>query len=139
MIKISHRGNYKSINPERENTVSYINEALVAGFHVELDLWWYKDGFYLGHDEPKEPVELDFLNNSKFFIHCKNLAAYNTLSLFYLVCDVFFHDKDPYALTKNGKVWGFPNKDMDINYIAVDLKNELRGDEDIFGICKDIF
>mgnify|MGYP005995747501 FL=1 len=53
MIFISHRGNINGIIKERENTVSYINEALSTGFNVEVDIWYKNKSFYLGHDNPK--------------------------------------------------------------------------------------
>ena len=42
MILISHRGNLKGINPQRENEPLYIVEALEKGFDVEIDVWWKK-------------------------------------------------------------------------------------------------
>ena len=33
MIKIAHRGNYKGRNVDRENTISYIEEAIAAGYN----------------------------------------------------------------------------------------------------------
>ena len=55
MVKlISHRGNMKGKNPDRENHPDYIMEALNKGYHVEVDVH-YKDGdLYLGHNEPKK-------------------------------------------------------------------------------------
>ena len=46
MILISHRGNTNGVNHEKENSISYIEDALNLGFDVEVDVW-YKDGdFY---------------------------------------------------------------------------------------------
>ena len=38
MILISHRGNIDGKNPEKENTVAYITEALDKGYHCEIDV-----------------------------------------------------------------------------------------------------
>ena len=38
MIYISHRGNTNGKNPARENTKSYIDEAIAKGFDVEIDI-----------------------------------------------------------------------------------------------------
>ena len=38
MILISHRGNTNGKNINRENTKSYIDEAIAKGFDVEIDI-----------------------------------------------------------------------------------------------------
>ena len=53
MIYISHRGNLNGINPKQENKPSYIFNALERSFDVEVDVWFVKGKFYLGHDEPE--------------------------------------------------------------------------------------
>ena len=35
----SHRGNLFGPIPERENKPDYIDEAISAGFNVEIDIW----------------------------------------------------------------------------------------------------
>ena len=54
MILIAHRGNTNGVNPEKENTVAYIKDAIKQGYHCEIDVCKF-DGkqFYLGHDEPQ--------------------------------------------------------------------------------------
>ena len=75
MIFISHRGNINGIIKKRENTISYIKEALSAGFNVEVDIWYKKNSFYLGHDYPKIKVNTKFLKNKKIWCHAKNFEA----------------------------------------------------------------
>ena len=41
--------------------VSIYYHALESGFHVEVDVHYYKNNFYLGHDEPAFLTSLDFL------------------------------------------------------------------------------
>lgn len=38
MLFISHRGNLDGLNPKRENTKDYIQEAIDKGFQVEVDI-----------------------------------------------------------------------------------------------------
>ena len=38
MILIAHRGNVNGKNPERENTIEYIEEAIKKGYHCEIDI-----------------------------------------------------------------------------------------------------
>ena len=61
MILISHRGNLHGKQPERENTVQYINEALDKGFDVEIDLWGKDNFLYLGHDGPVDLIDPVYL------------------------------------------------------------------------------
>ena len=37
MKLISHRGNIDGPQPDRENSPNYINEAIEAGYNVEID------------------------------------------------------------------------------------------------------
>ena len=52
MLKIAHRGNLYGPDPERENTIEVISEALALGYDVEIDIWLVDGKLYLGHDEP---------------------------------------------------------------------------------------
>ena len=47
MKLISHRGNLTEINPERENTEPYIDEAISKGYDVEVDVRTKMDNFTL--------------------------------------------------------------------------------------------
>ena len=90
MIFISHRGNLSGPDPMLENSINYINEALKK-FDVEIDLWFKKDKFYLGHDEPQYEVNINFLKNKKLWIHAKNLDCFYELSKYDL--NFFWHEK----------------------------------------------
>ena len=61
MLYISHRGNLNGINPKQENKPSYILNALERSFDVEVDIWFVKGKFYLGHDEPKDLIDKSLL------------------------------------------------------------------------------
>ena len=71
MILISHRGNITRPIPERENDPKYIHEAIVNGFNVEVDVWFIKGKFKLGHDKPTYdfPYQLLELQSNKLWIH----------------------------------------------------------------------
>ena len=47
MILISHRGNLDGKNESEENNPLYIEEALNAGYEVEIDVWYKYGEFYL--------------------------------------------------------------------------------------------
>ena len=61
MILISHRGNLDGKNESEENNPIYIEEALNAGYEVEIDVWYDGEQLYLGHDNPEYEIELEFL------------------------------------------------------------------------------
>ena len=99
MILISHRGNITGPNEKRENSISYIEEALELGFDVEIDIWVDKQ-LWLGHDNPETPCPTKFLiqNFRHLWIHCKNLEAMDLLSQFRTL-NYFWHEKDKIVLT----------------------------------------
>ena len=61
MLYISHRGNLDGINKEFENKPPYILNALKKKFNVEVDIWFKKGEFFLGHDEPENLINYEFI------------------------------------------------------------------------------
>lgn len=104
MIKIAHRGNYAGRNKDRENTISYIEEAILAGYNVEVDAWLLGSEWFLGHDFPVEQVTKDFFERPEIWTHAKNLIGY--VSLYHNPkVHVFWHNKDDFAITSKGIKW----------------------------------
>lgn len=136
MILISHRGNTRGPNRERENNPDYINEALFKGFHVEVDVWYNRD-WYLGHDNPQYKIDLSFLENHRIWCHAKNLDALSKmLEVGSLIC--FWHEEDTATLTNNGYIWTYPGKPLVKRSIAV--LPEQANVTDVLqaaGICSD--
>ena len=66
MFFISHRGNLKGPNKTQENKIEYIDKALKKNFDVEIDLWFVKKNFFLGHDEPLYKVDRNILGIKNF-------------------------------------------------------------------------
>ena len=110
MFFISHRGNISGPNKKDENKFEYIKNALNLGFDVEIDIWYYKNNFYLGHDEPIFKVNKFFLLNKKLWCHAKNLEA--LLNLKKIKANYFWHQKDDYVLTSSGYLWTYPGKKL---------------------------
>ena len=106
---ISHRGNIDSINPDRENTFEYIDEAISLDFEVEIDLWRIDKELFLGHDEPETKVELPWLwyRKDSLWIHTKNSSALEYLVALNKYHDLkyFWHSVEPYILTSNSIIW----------------------------------
>lgn len=139
MILISHRGNIGGPNKKFENEPEYILLAIKNGFHVEIDVWLLEsNGFYLGHDYPKIPININFLKNEKLWCHAKNLEALTLMLNNNIRC--FWHENDRYTITSNGYIWAYPDKKVNSKSIAV-CKNKQQTKKnyklDIYGICSD--
>lgn len=114
MIVVSHRGNLNGPNPVRENSLSYIQEAI--NFHpnlvVEIDVWQNSiiEPLYLGHDFPQHRVELFgqlYPLRHRLICHAKTVCALNTLLSAGM--HVFFHTSDEVTLTSLNWLWTMPN------------------------------
>jgi hypothetical protein len=120
MNLISHRGNLNGKQSDRENTVSYIEEALNAGYGVEIDVWLKNDNIYLGHDAPDHLIDIDFLKNTNLLCHAKNMEA---LEMMLTINDIhcFWHQEDTYTLTSKGIPIVYPGKQPIRNSIVMDI------------------
>lgn len=144
-IIISHRGNLDGPNPERENSPDYIEEALAAGFNVEVDVWWHEDAFWLGHDGPKHRVKHPFFLVEKgIWAHCKNLETLQHFIMFASIQsknphpEYFVHQTDDGVLTSNGWIWTYPGKP--VYYLSIAVKPEVVEGWDVSnaaGVCTD--
>ena len=59
MIYISHRGYINGVDEKIENNPNNIAELLEKNIHVEVDVRYYNDSFYLGHDDPKYKIDVN--------------------------------------------------------------------------------
>ena len=134
MILISHRGNVKG-KDKNENHPELILDALKMGFNVEIDVWYSKGNFYLGHDKPQYKVKKKFLIHSKFWCHAKNPAAIYELSK--TNAHYFWHQEDDYTITSKGFIWTYPGKKLLPNSICVLPENANYIKIDCLGICSD--
>jgi hypothetical protein len=139
MILISHRGNLNGPNPERENSPEYIDEAIEAGYDVEIDIWLNDGILYLGHDSIQYQTSHQWLKNKKdkLWIHCKNIEAIETLNFFNHDYNYFWHQDDTLTLTSKNIIWAYPGKQPIQNSIAV--MPEINNDnlDNCIGICSD--
>jgi len=137
VIFISHRGNTTGPNPKLENNPEYILAALNKNYDVEIDVWFVKDTFYLGHDEPQYEVSLFFLQNSKLWCHAKNVSALEHMLLRNIHC--FWHQKDDYTITSKGFIWTYPGNKLTSNSICVmpESNNKNLDTSICLGVCSD--
>lgn len=141
MIYISHRGNLYKPQPKYENSIPYIQEALDRGYDVEVDVWYNdRDGYYLGHDYPQYKVDIEFLTNTRLWIHCKNSLALYKLTNFKGL-NYFWHQNDDYTLTSQNMIWCYPGKTIPFlnkeRAICVMPEIHLTNVEGFGGICSD--
>jgi glycerophosphoryl diester phosphodiesterase len=136
MILIAHRGNTNGVNPEKENTVAYIKDALKQGYHCEIDICKF-DGkqFYLGHDEPQEAVSIEFLRDNPLWCHAKNFNALQAMIDSGIHC--FWHNTDKYTITSKGIIWAYPGEKVDSKSIAVLPEKHDIDLSDCMGVCSD--
>ena len=120
---ISHRGNLTGIEPSKENSPNYIMAAVAADFDVEIDVWYIDGKIMLGHDAPTYEVDLDFIQNSRFWCHAKNAEALEFMLANSVHC--FWHENDQRVLTSRGFVWTYPNKQLIDNSVVVILDKEI--------------
>jgi hypothetical protein len=134
---ISHRGNLKGPNKEDENKMGYIENSLISGYDVEIDIWYVNGEFYLGHDEPTYKTSMEFISKPGLWIHAKNLEALYQLTKTDL--HYFWHQNDDFTLTSKNIIWTFPDKEVTNNSVIVTLENNTNKflNLDIYGICTD--
>jgi hypothetical protein len=123
--------------PNNENHPNYIDEAINAGFDVEVDMWWVDGRVYLGHDGPQYEVDNEWLVDrvDKLWIHCKNVELLNWIRS--TILHYFWHEEDTLTLTSKQYMWVYPGKQPIIGSIAV--MPEINNDKinKCIGICSD--
>jgi|TARA_R110000787_G_scaffold209730_3_gene319679 hypothetical protein len=137
MILISHRGNIRG-KTEAENNPRYVFDAMHEGYNVEVDVWYVKDNFYLGHDKPQYKIQAPFITDEKIWCHCKNIEAIIRIKeineKFGYNIHYFWHQEDDITLTSQGHIWAHSNKQPIKNSIAV--LPEIHQDD--LSVCKGI-
>lgn len=139
MLLISHRGNLTgSGGVYWENHPDYIQDALDAGYDVEIDVWYLDRKYWLGHDMPVNEVKDSFVKMKNLWCHAKNIDALVQLSGFGQI-NCFWHQKDDYTLTSHGYIWTYPR--MPLRAKSISVFPELYPDGTDFskgaGICSD--
>jgi hypothetical protein len=138
MKLISHRGNINGRIENYENHPDYIDDTILLGYDVEVDVWMIEGVIFLGHDEPQYGISQHWLNQrrEKLWIHCKNIEAmvwFNDIGGF----NYFWHEKDTVTLTSFGVIWAYPGKQPIRNSIAVMPEIHKDNIEKCLGVCSD--
>ena len=137
MILISHRGNLTGRIPNNENQPEYIDEAINAGFDVEVDMWWVDGRVYLGHDTPQYEVDNEWLVDraDKLWVHCKNVELLNWIRS--TILHYFWHESDTMGLTSKNYMWVHSGKQPIIGSIAVMPEIHNESISKCIGVCSD--
>jgi hypothetical protein len=140
MMLISHRGNLDGPNPARENSLDYIDEAIKAGFKVEVDLRRVGEQFFFGHDYPQHPVEPTWIfdREDSLLLHVKDFEAMKHAEPSW---HTFCHVNDPFTRTSRGLIWQHdlslvPNEDTIVPLMTKELV-EAFGPRKVYAICTD--
>jgi len=143
MLYIAHRGNIDGINSSRENSPSYIQEALDAGYDVEIDLWTPNGIPHLGHDYPQYKVTEKWLAERKkhLWIHAKTFAAASWLATSNHEFEYFCHQSDSCTLTASNFIWlhdlaQIPNHNCVIPLLSKDQVKKYKY-KNIGAVCSD--
>jgi hypothetical protein len=137
MVYISHRGNINGIDSKNENTKRQIVKILRKGYDCEIDVWFHKGKFRLGHDKPGRIVDVKFLLKKGLWIHAKNVEALYRLLKIGARC--FMHFLDDFTLTSDGYVWTYPGCELTQKSICnfLDMNQWGLQKMDCAGICSD--
>lgn len=132
---ISHRGNLDGPIEELENSPKYIQNAINNNYDVEIDVWYFKKKYFLGHDEPLYKVDLNFLKHKKLWCHAKNFEALENMLLEKIHC--FWHQTDKLTLTSKKIPWCYPDNFVKNGITVVLEKNMGICKQKFIGICTD--
>jgi len=139
MYYISHRGNIDGKNPSLENQPDYVEGALKMNYFVEVDVWYDRNQWYLGHDEPTYRVDYSWMSKELLVLHCKNIEALEKLvEISNPLDNYFWHQDDDVTLTSFGWIWAYPNVEVNSSK-AVAVLPEIEGTDvsGFGGICSD--
>ena len=143
MIFISHRGNLDGLNYKRENSLSYIDEAIEKSYDVEVDLRMKSGRLFLGHDEAQYEVDKVWLakRNKNLWIHVKDFDSLVWISKNEHDLRYFCHESDRYTLTSNGYIWShdLQNKMTDKCIVPLLSKEQVGSydQRDFYAVCSD--
>lgn len=138
MIFISHRGNIYGPEISNENSPNYIQKALDLDLNVEIDIHYFKENLWLGHDEPQFKIKnINWLFNKKLWCHAKNIEAIHFM-MDHNEIHCFWHQEDDLTITSRGFLWTYPGKQiLDKSIIVIKEDIDKKDIPYCKGICSD--
>jgi hypothetical protein len=142
-VFISHRGNLNGCDPDRENSKEYIDEAIAAGYDVEIDVRYIGGELWLGHDQGDYKVGLEWLleRSNRLWIHTKNVEALQYL-LNYKDLRLFYHEREDQTIISDGHIWTHNLQELTTKSIIPLLDWDRDNAEEFkkyefYGVCSD--
>ena len=135
MKVISHRGNLNGPDKDSENAPEQVIKVLSSGFDCEIDVWKISGKFFLGHDDPKYEIGVDFLKNDKLWCHAKNLESLE--HMLYNKVHCFWHETDRFTVTSKGYIWTFPEEEVGGNSVIVHKEAGWEIKYNCHAVCSD--
>lgn len=145
MKLIAHRGNTRGPNPEKENTIQYIEEARGLGLDVEIDVWCFGTDWFIGHDAPDIKSSYGYMAETKnLWLHMKNeRALWIASQAFPFDVHYFWHENDKFTLTSTGIIWCYPDNycnhgiALELGKPTIERVRNIKERPLLFGICSD--
>ncbi len=122
MLIIAHRGLVNGADAVLENDPRQIQQLLDADWHVEIDVRYQNNTWYLGHDVPTHAVDVPFLIQPHLWIHVKDSSAASAIIQLHTQhehVNYFWHESDARTLTSQGYWWTQPGHELVTNSVAV--------------------
>lgn len=115
-ILIAHLGNTDGRNPERENTLKYLQETLAEGFHVCLRVQYFNDAFLLPTAGGFNNVPPAFLSKQRVWCCTDNAETLDALCA--INAHAFFVSENMPTLTTAQFIWTLPPHNLSQRSIA---------------------
>jgi hypothetical protein len=128
MFLIAHRGNVNGADPNKENRISYLEDAISKGYQVELDVRMSRNQIYTGHDKPLDLITNDWLKKfkNKLWIHCKDIKSLNYFASLNQY-NYFWHENDAFTITSQGFILSHVDnkiKKLSGQFIKINFENK---------------
>lgn len=135
MLYISNRGNLAGRDPERENSIGYLHNAVDAGYCIKTDLWIIKNRTVTGNEFPVHSINLEKFNKDKMLIRARNLPA--LLFLLENGYHCFWRESDDVILTNKNFVLSFNNSLIPKSIVMNPEDNVVSEWSNYLGLCSD--
>ena len=135
MLYISNRGNLSGRNPEEENSLEYLQEAVANGYCVKTDVWVIRGRLVTGVEEPTKAINLNNFAKDRMLIRARNSPA--LLFLLENGYHCYWRESDNIILTNKNFVLSFNNSLIPKSIVMNPEDNPIYDWSDYLGLCSD--
>jgi hypothetical protein len=122
MLIIAHRGLTQGPDHTQENHPGLIQSLLNENWHVEADVRFHHDEWYLGHNDNQYKVTAEYLCQPRLWLHVKDTASASAIQFLWASnthINFFWHESDARVLTSQGYWWTQPGHELTHRSVAV--------------------